>query len=110
MSSAEAAERVQATVGSVVQCVHMAWPEGSAPDLPWAVWYVDEERGFCSDDSKGPRETWWCVELYERSCDYDLHDELESAIEDAYGPCKKTESWLSDEDAVATVFTFKEIG
>lgn len=104
------AATLQETVSAIVPCIHMAWPEDAAPALPFAVWYLERERGFHADGGKFARASAWCVELYERTCDYELHDELEDAIEAAFGPCEKTETWLSDEGAVATVYRFKEIG
>lgn len=103
-------ETLQATLAALVPCVHMAWPEGTAPALPWAVWYLEEERGFSADDARHVPARRWCVELYERTCDYALHDDIEAALQERYGPCRITETWLADEDAIATVYEFEEIG
>ena len=76
-----AGERIVSTAASCgVECAHMAWPEGSAPELPWAVWRLDSETGFFADDGKYAGAGTYAVELYERACDEGLHARIEKVV------------------------------
>lgn len=92
-----------------IPCIHMAWPENSAPELPWAVFYLEEEWGFDADDTRFAKASDWCVELYQRTSDEGLETRLEQAIQDSFGTYDKTEAWLDSENAIATTYTFRQI-
>lgn len=100
-------EDVQSCVSAVVPCAHMAWPKGSAPPLPWAVFYADSEEPFGDDGGFGS-VTSWVVELYQRSMDAALERSLEGALREAFGPFGKSESWVADEGCLMTAYYFEE--
>lgn len=99
---------VQSVVSAVVPCIHMAWPDGSAPELPWAV-YTGDTDPFCADDREIARTTRWTVELYERRRDAKLETELANAIRAAFGACARRESWVSSEQCLMVAFDFCEV-
>lgn len=93
-----------------IQCTHLCYPEGAAPELPWAVFYQEDEYGFDADDTRFAPAIDWCVELYQLEADDELEGALEEAITRDFGPYDKTEVWLDDENAVETTYTFRQIG
>ena len=100
------AEVVAAVESCGIPCAHMAWPEGCAPEPPWAVWTLDGESAFCADDVSWARKPTYRVELYERSRDTALHESIGKAIEGAFGPYRLEEAWLEDEGVPVTSWTF----
>ena len=102
-----AAERIYETVSTIVECARLAWPEGSAPPLPWAVYLAMGDDGFYADDSKYTAMKRWCVELYQREGSDELEDALEEALTEAFGPVERGyESWIDDENCSMTPFYF----
>lgn len=102
-------EQVCAAVSAHVPCAHMAWPKGSAPGLPWAVFYEEAAGGFAADDRTYAAASEWCVELYERACDKALESALERGLEGLFGPIDRVEAWVEDEQCLMTAFRFKDI-
>lgn len=100
---------VYAAISPIMPCAHMAFPIGSAPDLPWCVYYLDEMDGFAADNSLLAKRNNWVVEHYWRDYDEEKESALESAIESSFGAFKKTEVWVEDENCVQTTYYFAEI-
>ncbi len=101
---------VQTCVESAgIPCVHTAWPAGSAPQLPWCVFYLDESDGFYADGTAFAESESWVVELYQRSRDAAVEATLESAIRSRFGPFRKTEGWVESEGCLQTAYYFTEI-
>ena len=105
----QAVTSVELPNGSKMPCAHMAFPIGSAPSLPWCVYYLDEMDGFAADNRLHARRNNWIVEHYWKDYDEGVERELEKAIEDAFGAFRKTEEWVSDENCVETAYYFAEI-
>ena len=100
---------VEAVQSCGIPCAHRYFPEGSVPELPWAVYYLDESSGFCADNKVHDRVARWIVELYERHKDPDLEKRLEDAIEEAFSPCSLYESWIEDDNCLMYAYHFTEI-
>ena len=92
-----------------VPCIRNAWPKGSAPSLPFAVFYLDEQDGTYADNAVFSRKYSWCVELYQRTNDQGLEDAVEAAIESWFGPYSKTEAWVESEGCVQTAYYFTDM-
>lgn len=106
-TASSASESIYETVNAVVECARLAWPEGSAPPLPWAVYLAMGDDGFYADDRKFARIGRWCVELYQREGSDELENALERALEDAFGPVERGhEAWIDDENCSMTPFYF----
>ena len=90
--------------------VRFAWPEGSAPELPWAVFWIDEEDGIYADGRMEARRREWTLELYQKTSDEELEERLEDAIIANFSPFRKSEAWVDDENVIQTVYYFTEIG
>lgn len=103
--------------GDVKRCVescgirsaHYAFVAGSAPPLPWAVYYQDEESALFADGTNYVRKTRWVVELYQKTRDSELEMAVEDAILRDFGPFRRYESWISDENCLMVAYHFTEI-
>ncbi len=102
-------QEVYGTVSAVLPCAHMAWREGQAPQLPWAVYYLDDQSGFNADNTTYVGKHRWCVELYQKAMDLELQEELEAAILAAFSPFEKYESWVESENCLMTTYYFTEL-
>lgn len=101
---------VRAVEGVGLPCAHMAFPEGSAPDLPWCVYYLDESSGFNADNTIYAEDARWVVEHYWKTYDQEKESALEQTILSEFGPYTKTETWVQDENCTQTSYYFHEIG
>ena len=96
--------------GLGIPSVRFAWPEGAAPSLPWAVFWLEEEDGIYADNRMDSRRRDWTLELYQKTSDEELEARLEDAIIAAFGPFRKGEAWVDDENVIQTTYYFTEIG
>ena len=89
-----------------IPMAHMCFPEGSAPPLPHAVFYLEHENGMYADDCNYADVEEWALELYQVSSDSKLERSLEKAIEGAFGSYSKEESWVEKENCLLTAYRF----
>lgn len=92
-----------------VQNAHMAYPVNSAPPLPWAVFYLDDDMKLNADNRRWASHGTWVVELMEKSADPELEERVENAISEAFGDYDKTETWVDLEDCLMTIYRFTVI-
>lgn len=103
-------ESVVAAISSVpLPCAHMAFPIGSAPALPWCVYYLDEMDGYAADNTLLAKRNRWVIEHYWKVHDDAIEASLEQAILDNFGAYTKTETWVDTENCVQTTYYFSEI-
>ena len=95
--------------GCGLECAHMCFPKGSAPALPWAVYYLDETSDMCADGEIWDEIPIWVVEVYEKSFDPSLHRKVKDAIARDFTPPTVEQTWVEDENCLLTTYTFKEI-
>lgn len=88
---------------------HMTWPVNQAPDLPWCVFYLDEDVSFNADNKRFMTHGYWTVELYQRAADSAIEKQVEDAITQAFGDYRKTETWVDSEDCLMTAYGFTVI-
>lgn len=101
---------VMAAATSVgLPCAHMAWLEGQAPSLPFAVFYIDQTDGMFADNRMHTLVNNWVIELYQRQADEALEKALEESIQDSFGGFRKTEAWVDKEKCLMTAYYFTEI-
>lgn len=100
---------VQSAINAVVPCCHMAWTVGSAPSLPWAVFYLDECDSQYADNTVFASVNRWVVELYERTHSDEIEGAVEKAINESFGSFSKTEMWIESESCIQVVYRFTEI-
>ena len=92
-----------------VPSTHMAWPVNSAPPLPWAVFYLDDDLKLNADNRRWASRGTCVVELYQKAADPALEGKVESAINEAFGDYDKTETWVDSEDCLMTIYRFTVI-
>ena len=106
MSRKRVASALEATG---VPFAHLRWPLNQAPDLPWCVFYLDEDNVFNADDRRWITRGRWVVELYQRAADSAIEKQVEDAITQAFGDYRKTETWVDTEDCLMTTYRFTVI-
>ena len=101
-------ERVNKVVSELVPCRHMSWGDERKPKLPWAVYY-GAENPFGADDEMCAKRNDWTVELYEERRNAALEKKLGDAINEAFGPYTKEETWVKSEGVLLVTYIFHEI-
>lgn len=92
-----------------VSSAHMAWPVNAAPPLPWITFYLDEDNALDADNGRWASHGRWVVELYQKAADSEVEGRVESAITEAFGDFRKTETWVDSEDCLKTSYRFTVI-
>lgn len=93
-----------------ISCAHMCFTEGSAPPLPWAVYYLDTSSNVHADNSTWDYKANWIVELYEQYKNPELEMALAQALEaEFHSPPSMDETWIEDENCLLTTYRFTEI-
>lgn len=103
------AKEVYKAVSSVMPCAHLAFREGSAPELPWCVYYLDDIDGFAADNRFAAKKNHWVVEHYWRNYSEEKESALEKVLEEKFGTFSKSEVWVDDENCCQTAYYFSEI-
>lgn len=91
-----------------IPAVHMAWPIGSAPPLPWLAFHVESQRGIYADNTVYKATPRWVLELYQRTCDDALVKRVEESVLRRFGPFTKSEAWVEDENCLQTTYYFTD--
>lgn len=100
---------VEIADGVHMPCAHFLYPVGSAPELPWCVYYLDEMDGYAADNRIIARRNNWIVEHYWKVYDENIEKALEDALEASFGAFRKTETWVESENCMETAYYFAEI-
>lgn len=100
----------EAVTSTGLPCAHLAYPEGSAPKLPWCVYYLDETPGFSADNTMFTTIRRWVIEHYWKTYDAQKDNALDEAILSNFGPFDKSETWVDEENCAMTVYYFNQIG
>lgn len=85
---------------------HFAWPKGSAPELPWIVFYLDDDRASFADDWFWCGNGTWVAELYMETSSSEVEAKVEEAIGAAFGGFAKSEAWVESEGCAMTAYRF----
>lgn len=91
-----------------IPTVYMAWPEGSAPSMPWVAFWLDRRDEFVADNVTYSSANRWKAQLCQKAGDDSVEASIEGAIESMFGPVAKEEAWDPDESCVITVYSFTE--
>lgn len=94
---------------SGIPFAHMAWPVNQAPDLPWCVFYLDEDSRLHADNRRWASYGSWIVELYQKAADSAVEEAVEDAVATAFGDYSKSETWVDSEDCLMTSYRFTVI-
>lgn len=101
-------KEVYKAVSSIVPCRHMSWGDEKKPKLPWAVYYC-EDTPFGADDLMCAVRHDWTVELYQEKRDAALEKKLGDAINEAFGPYAKKETYKTADGMLLVTYDFHEI-
>lgn len=71
---------------------------GQVPDLPYIVYYVDEDIGFYADDLVYTETCAVTIEVYSRQKDAALEGKVKKLLNDNRLPYKSYESFLDSEN------------
>lgn len=77
--------------------VYRAWQEGSAPALPWMVYYDGASRNFSADGKVYVRRQKYFVELYTEEKDPDTERLVEAAFDGAGIFWNRDETYVESE-------------
>lgn len=86
----------------------MAWPDKSAPNLPWATYEGHDDAIWANNHRIAVRHEW-TVELYEKRRDRELEEALGESIAAAFGGYDRNESWVESEQCLMVAYYFSEI-
>lgn len=99
---------VKAIQGAGLPIAHFAFPVGSAPELPWCVYYLEEDNKLSADNARFASYPRYTVELYQAASDTDTEAKVEAAITATFGDYDKSEAWVESESCVMTTYTFSD--
>ena len=85
-----------ATLGLPI--TYKKWGIGQAPDLPYIVYYADEDIGFLADDIVYSEEYAVTVEVYSKMKDLALEAKVKKLLNDNRIPYHPYEDFLDSED------------
>lgn len=91
-----------------IPCRRSDWGDEKPPKLPWAV-YTCEDVPFSADGHVCKVKHYWTVELYEERRSKKLESKLGAAIDAAFGPYTRRESWVESQKCLLVAYDFAEI-
>ena len=71
---------------------------GQVPELPYIVYYVDEDIGFYADDTVYYEGCAVTIEVYTDQKDLQLEKKVKQLLNDNQLPCESYESFLDSEN------------
>lgn len=86
-----------------------AFPEGQAPALPYILYIFPDEGGFGADNINYQPTTAVQVELYSKLRDTDSEAKIEAKLTDNEIYYTKDSTYLDDQKAWMTVYSFEVI-
>lgn len=100
---------VYAAVSKHVPCSHMEWPDDKMPPVPFACYLLDYDKPICAGDEEIAVRHKWMVELYEKRRDKALETALGDELRSQFGPVRRDEQWIENDNLLQVVYTFYEI-
>lgn len=81
-----------------ISVAYHSFGEGQAPNLPYIVYYVDEDVGFVADDYIYYESLGITIEVYSRIKDLELESKIKKLLNDNQLPYESYESFLDSEN------------
>ena len=85
-------------------CTYLQWEEGDAPALPYVVFYYSVNRGEYADDKNYIQISQLNIELYTKSKNVDLENQIIQKLEQYSIPFESSETYLEDEKMYEVLF------
>ena len=102
-------ESVYEAVSAHVPCCHMEWPSGKEPPVPFACYLLDYDKPVAAGDAEVAVRRKWMVELYESRRDAALEKALGDGLRERFGPVRRDEQWIENDNLLQVVYTFYQI-
>ena len=83
------------------------WPENSAPNLPYILFYYPNRDDFTADDINYAVITRLNIELYTAEKDFEKESEIESILAQNGFVFTKDESFINDEKLYEVLYTME---
>ena len=96
-------------LSGIAPTAKIAWPIGSAPDLPWIV-YTPEPGFVYADNENYERTCASTVSLYEANPDNELEGRVEAVLSGFSPYSRGVTTHLYSENCYVTEFTLDTIG
>jgi hypothetical protein len=85
-------------------CTYLQWEEGDAPALPYVAFYYPISRGEYADDKNYMQISQLNIELYTKSKNVDLENQIIQTLEQYSIPFESSETYLEDEKMYEVLF------
>lgn len=85
-------------------CTYLQWEEGDAPALPYVAFYYPISRGEYADDTNYIQISQLNIELYTKSKNVDLENQIIQILEQNSIPFESSETYLEDEKMYEVLF------
>lgn len=79
---------------------------GQVPELPYIVYYADEDVGFYADDIVYYEECAVTIEVYSQQKDLTLEEKVKKLLNDNQLPYESYESFLDSENMYLKAYEF----
>ena len=89
------------------QCNYYIWPENSAPNPPYILFYYPNRDDFLADDISYVVVTRLNIELYTAEKDFESESKIESILTDSGFVFTKDESYINDEKLYEVLYTME---
>ena len=89
-----------------IPVAYLQWEVGQVPELPYILYYSDEDNCFCADDvvySEGSAVT---VEVYSQRRDLELENRVKELLKKKGIPYESYGEFLKSEDMYLKAFEF----
>lgn len=86
---------------------YLMWPEGSAPEPPYILFYYPNRNDFVADNINYGIITQLNIELYTSEKDFDKEKAIEMILKDNDIVFTKSESYLDDEKLYEALYTME---
>lgn len=83
------------------------WDVGSAPELPYILFYYPERDDFHADDKNYVKITRLNIELYSDNKDFEHEAIIEALLEEHEIIYEKEEQYISEERMYETLYTME---
>lgn len=81
-----------------IPVAYRCFEQGQVPELPYVVYYADEDIGFYADDTVYYEQYACTIELYSEEKDLKLEEKIKKILQHNQIPYKSYEDFLDSED------------
>lgn len=90
-------------------CVYHHWKPGTAPELPYVVYYYDNRSDFMADDENYVNIASVTIELYSGEKDFEAEQRIEKILKENKLPFDKMEIYIESEELFEQVYTIEVV-